>query len=146
MPGQIPTGDIHHLRLTVTDLERSRAFYKDQVGLNLSARTVKNHLLFECGDGTTILIYGRPSPNQATHTEVRFWSDDVHADVRDLESRGIVFEEVNLARDPEGRARLTERTGQMPFPQILIGERAIGGFRELLEADREGTLKALLAA
>jgi glyoxylase I family protein len=27
MPGQIPTGDIHHLRLTVTDLERSRQFY-----------------------------------------------------------------------------------------------------------------------
>ena len=23
MPGQIPTGDIHHLRLTVTDLERA---------------------------------------------------------------------------------------------------------------------------
>ncbi len=24
MPGQIPTGEIHHLRLTVTDLQRSR--------------------------------------------------------------------------------------------------------------------------
>jgi len=27
VPGQIPTGDIHHLRLTVTDLDRSRQFY-----------------------------------------------------------------------------------------------------------------------
>jgi len=27
MPGQIPTGQIHHLRLTVTDVERSRRFY-----------------------------------------------------------------------------------------------------------------------
>jgi len=27
VPGQIPTGEIHHLRLTVTDLERSRQFY-----------------------------------------------------------------------------------------------------------------------
>jgi glutaredoxin len=38
------------------------------------------------------------------------------------------------------------RTGQMTFPQILIGDRSIGGFRELVMADRDGTLKALLAA
>jgi hypothetical protein len=28
----------------------------------------------------------------------------------------------------------------------VVGERAIGGFRELLEADRAGTLQDLLAA
>jgi glutaredoxin len=33
----------------------------------------------------------------------------------------------------------------MTFPQIVVGERAIGGFRELLEADRAGILEALLA-
>ena len=32
MPGQIPTGEIHHLRLTVTDLERSREFYTELLG------------------------------------------------------------------------------------------------------------------
>jgi catechol 2,3-dioxygenase-like lactoylglutathione lyase family enzyme len=32
MPGQIPTGEIHHLRLTVTDLERSREFYTQLLG------------------------------------------------------------------------------------------------------------------
>jgi glutaredoxin 3 len=63
-----------------------------------------------------------------------------------LAARGVDFEEVNLARDPAGRAALVERTGQMTFPQILVGERSIGGFRELLEADRDGTLKSLLAA
>ena len=63
-----------------------------------------------------------------------------------LAARGVEYEEINLARDPAGRAELSQRTGQMTFPQILIGERAIGGFRELLEADREGTLQALIAA
>jgi hypothetical protein len=29
---------------------------------------------------------------------------------------------------------------------VVIGQRAVGGFRELLEADREGRLAALLAA
>ena len=63
-----------------------------------------------------------------------------------LDSRGIDYEEVNLAKDPSGRADLVALTGQMTFPQVLIGERAIGGFRELVEADRDGTLGALLAA
>jgi glutaredoxin 3 len=63
-----------------------------------------------------------------------------------LDSRGVSYEEVNLAKDPDGRAELVALTGQMTFPQILVGERSIGGFRELLEADREGILEDLLAA
>jgi glutaredoxin 3 len=61
-----------------------------------------------------------------------------------LESRAIDYDEVNLAKDASGRERLIRLTGQMTFPQILIGERAVGGFRELLEADRDGTLGELL--
>lgn len=63
-----------------------------------------------------------------------------------LQARGVDYTEINLAKDPEGRAALVSLTGQMTFPQIVIGERAIGGFRELLEADRSGTLHDLLAA
>ena len=63
-----------------------------------------------------------------------------------LDSRGIDYSEVNLAKDPSGRASLVALTGQMTFPQIVVGERAIGGFRELIEADRDGRLRDLLAA
>ena len=63
-----------------------------------------------------------------------------------LETRGIDYREVNLAKDPDGRAELVALTGQMTFPQIVVGRRAIGGFRELLEADRAGMLYDLLAA
>ena len=49
-----------------TDLERSREFYEARVGLTLSPETVPNHLLSEAPDGTTLLVYGRPSPNLAT--------------------------------------------------------------------------------
>jgi glutaredoxin 3 len=62
-----------------------------------------------------------------------------------LTARGVEFEEVNLAKNAEGRADLVATTGQMTFPQILVGGRAIGGFRELLEADRDGKLPRLLA-
>jgi glutaredoxin 3 len=63
-----------------------------------------------------------------------------------LQSRGVAYAEVNLAKDPVGRADLVARTGQMTFPQIVVGDRAIGGFRELLEADRAGMLDSLLDA
>jgi glutaredoxin 3 len=63
-----------------------------------------------------------------------------------LDSRGVDYDEINLAKDPDGRADLVSLTGQMTFPQIVIGERSIGGFRELVEADRDGSLGELLAA
>jgi glutaredoxin 3 len=61
-----------------------------------------------------------------------------------LQSRGVVYTEINLAKDPSGRADLVAMTGQMTFPQIVVGDCSIGGFRELLEADREGSLPNLL--
>jgi glutaredoxin 3 len=63
-----------------------------------------------------------------------------------LAKRGIAYEEINLARDPDGRAELQERTGMFTFPQIVIGDNALGGFTELLAADRAGRLTELLAA
>ena len=39
MPAQIPTGDIHHLRLTVTDLERSREFYTGLLGFTVAVES-----------------------------------------------------------------------------------------------------------
>jgi glutaredoxin 3 len=63
-----------------------------------------------------------------------------------LARRGIGYQEINLSRDPDGRAELEHRTGMFTFPQILIGEEMIGGFDDLLAADREGRLNQLLAA
>src|SRR2546423_14796997 len=63
-----------------------------------------------------------------------------------LEAHRVSYKEVNLAKDPVGRAELVAITGQMTFPQILIGERSIGGFRAPPAADRAGQLTDLLAA
>jgi catechol 2,3-dioxygenase-like lactoylglutathione lyase family enzyme len=82
--------------LCSTDLARSQEFYEQKVGLTLSPETIKNHLLFDCGDGTTLLVYGRPAPNHADHTQVRFWSNDVEADVGELVGRGVSFEQYDF--------------------------------------------------
>jgi glutaredoxin 3 len=63
-----------------------------------------------------------------------------------LSGHGLAYQEVNLAKDPVGRRELAERTGHLTFPQIVIGERILGGFVELEEANRNGELAALAAA
>ena len=57
-----------------------------------------------------------------------------------LGKRSIAYEEINLAQDPDGRAKLAELTGMFTFPQIVIDGETLGGFDELLAADRAGRL------
>jgi len=63
-----------------------------------------------------------------------------------LAKRGVEFQEVNLTKDPEGRVELARKTGMMSFPQVMVGDRPVGGFSELLAADEDGRLDELLAA
>jgi len=63
-----------------------------------------------------------------------------------LRARGVEFAEVNLAKDPVGRAELARRTGMMSFPQVLIDGELLGGFAELQAAAEDGRLEELLAA
>jgi catechol 2,3-dioxygenase-like lactoylglutathione lyase family enzyme len=99
--------------LVSTDLEASQRFYEDKVGMTLSPETIPNHLLFNAGEATTLLIYGRPNGNLADHTQVRFWSTDIENDVRELADRGVEFDDYDtptfktvdhIATTPIGRS------------------------------------------
>jgi glutaredoxin 3 len=63
-----------------------------------------------------------------------------------LKTRGIEYQEINLAKDPDGRAELLQKTGMMSFPQVLVEDRLIGGFQETVRADQSGQLAELLSA
>ena len=63
-----------------------------------------------------------------------------------LAKRKVEYTEINLARDPDGREKLIQETGMYTFPQIVIDGKSIGGFQELLAADRAGRLPELLSA
>lgn len=63
-----------------------------------------------------------------------------------LDSKGLVYEEVNLDDDPAFRQRLLDLTGAWTVPQILIDDRPIGGYTELWRLERDGRLDELLAA
>jgi glutaredoxin 3 len=61
-----------------------------------------------------------------------------------LKKRGIEYVEINLAMDADGRRELSQRTGMTTFPQIVIGEHVLGGFDELVAAERGGQLAELM--
>jgi glutaredoxin 3 len=63
-----------------------------------------------------------------------------------LSKRRVPYEEINLARDPEGRAQLVRLTGMMTFPQVVIAGEPLGGYQELVRADRAGLLVSLAEA
>jgi glutaredoxin 3 len=62
-----------------------------------------------------------------------------------LQKRGVPYEDINLAKDPDGRAELAEKTGLMSFPQIVVDGETIGGFQELVRLDKTGVLTELAA-
>ena len=62
-----------------------------------------------------------------------------------LGARGLEYNEINLGRDEAGRAALASRTGMMTFPQVLVGDTLVGGFRETQAAVAGGRLDELLA-
>jgi glutaredoxin 3 len=62
-----------------------------------------------------------------------------------LDDRGLEFEEIRMDDDPTFRQKLLDMTGHWTVPQILIDERPIGGYMELLELDRRGLLDEIAA-
>ena len=83
--------------LCSTDLERSKDFYEKRLGFVLSGKkAIKNHLVYEFGNGESLVIYGRPSPGKADHTQMRFWSTAIEKDVEELAAAGVVFDELDM--------------------------------------------------
>jgi glutaredoxin 3 len=63
-----------------------------------------------------------------------------------LDKRNIAYNEVNLAKDALGRTELVRMTGMMTFPQVVIDDQVVGGYQELVQADKAGRLADLAEA
>ena len=124
--------DIHHVGLTVSDIERSIEFYRDVLGLTLSGRRPKvdadyvvkqtgyegvelSVASFELGPGRApslelaqYLNYPSPASDQATHrpgnSHVCLLVSDFHACYEDLVAKGVRFKSdpVTINAGPNG--------------------------------------------
>ena len=134
MATPITTGAVHHITLTVTDVERSRAFYTKLLGFQKAADYGLRAVL---SNGSTLLVIGpAPDPDQAISgdrfNENRVGLDHVslsvnsradldtalrlfdergiaHGEIKDLEAFGI---SVLAFRDPDNiQVELTSPSG-----------------------------------
>ncbi|MGN6382532.1 glutaredoxin 3 [Dyella sp. KULCS107] len=64
-----------------------------------------------------------------------------------LKSKGLEWTEVRIDTDPAQRdAMLARSGGRRTVPQIFINDAHVGGFDDLVAADRNGKLAELLGA
>lgn len=64
-----------------------------------------------------------------------------------LTRKGVAFDEISVAGDPEGRRAMSARAGgRTTVPQIFINGRHVGGCDDLHALDDAGGLDPLLAA
>jgi catechol 2,3-dioxygenase-like lactoylglutathione lyase family enzyme len=75
--------------LPVSDLERSRAFYGETLGLTQLWDNPAS-IRFRCGDTSELSIFRRPGL-VTEHTLAHFEVADIEATVRELEAKGVQF-------------------------------------------------------
>ena len=62
-----------------------------------------------------------------------------------LKSKGLQWNEVRVDADPAQRELMLQRSGgRRTVPQIFINDQHVGGYDDLVAADRNGKLKQLL--
>ncbi|HEY0197570.1 MAG TPA: glutaredoxin 3 [Rhodanobacter sp.] len=62
-----------------------------------------------------------------------------------LKSRGLEWSEVRIDTDPAQRdAMLARSGGRRTVPQIFVNDQLVGGYDDLVAADRSGKLTQLL--
>lgn len=81
--------------LPVVDVARARRFYEDKLGLS-AARTLPDGGVSYAGASGEIMLSPRKEPANNPYTAVSFEVDDVGREVRDLEGRGVRFEDYDL--------------------------------------------------
>jgi predicted enzyme related to lactoylglutathione lyase len=84
--------------IPASNVARARKFYEQVIGLK-PKQEYAGGVIYECG-GAEVFLY--PTPNAGTSKASQaFWSvTDVEAEVAELKSRGVKFEEYNMPGMP----------------------------------------------
>jgi catechol 2,3-dioxygenase-like lactoylglutathione lyase family enzyme len=83
--------------LPVTNLERSRKFYKDTLGLSEIRQDLPDGGVdYGGGGGTQLHIFPKPGITGSGSTMAVFVVNDVEAVAKDLKRRGVTFEHFDM--------------------------------------------------
>lgn len=81
--------------LPAQDLNRAKAFYEDKLGLQPVQQDADN-VRYQLRDGTEFNVFRTGGAPSGTHTQMAFLVEDIVAEVRDLKSKGLKFEEYDF--------------------------------------------------
>ena len=82
--------------LPVKNLDRAREFYAAKLGLEAQGLQADGKFLFRGGGGAILALFPKPNGTKAEHTAVSFQVEDIVAEIRDLERRGVEFHDYDL--------------------------------------------------
>jgi predicted enzyme related to lactoylglutathione lyase len=84
-----------HANIPAGDIQRARRFYTETLGLPV-ADEHEGLLVFKTDGGTTFMVYETQYAGQAGHTIAQWHVDDIEAEVSDLQSKGVQFEQYDM--------------------------------------------------
>jgi catechol 2,3-dioxygenase-like lactoylglutathione lyase family enzyme len=104
--------------IPVQDMERARAFYEQTLGLKPVSMTAGG-VLYTL-ERAQLLLYPSQFAGKAGHTLARLSVADLHAAVRDLRERGVLFDDIDVPDAGEGAATACFRDSEGNL--ISLGE------------------------
>ena len=81
--------------LPAADLERTRRFYAEKLGLTPESE-LPGGLFYRCGKDSRFSVFTSQGEASGTHTQAMWLVEDVESEVAALKARGVVFEEYDL--------------------------------------------------
>src|SRR6478736_7728773 len=75
------------------DLDATRTFYRDTLGLEVMREDEGDRIVFRCGGGTQLAVTLSTVGTSDTQTQIAWRVPDIQAAVDDLRARGVRIEE-----------------------------------------------------
>jgi catechol 2,3-dioxygenase-like lactoylglutathione lyase family enzyme len=82
--------------LPVIDMNRAREFYEHKLGLKPVGFAADGNFVFACSGEAAIALIHKAQGTKSEHTAISFEVSDVVSEVKELERRGVVFEDYDL--------------------------------------------------
>ena len=73
------------------------------------------------------------------------WCSPCKSAKRFLDDMNLIYDEIDIEKNNISREKLLEITGGHTVPQIVINDKCIGGYSELIHLNQSGKLKGILS-
>lgn len=72
------------------------SFYRDLLGLDYKGQNTEGQEMFAVGGGSSLALMPGPDATPTGRTELSFEVDDIVAEIKDLEQRGVTFADYDV--------------------------------------------------